>query len=96
MVTDAAVGQRRAQIAADRYVTGNPPAKVDAVAKNSNRGRDPACRHPSGRGRATRHQQLADRARLLRDLGMSFPAVGGTLGVDYEVAMSAIAWNDEE
>lgn len=37
------------------------------------------------------YERLAERAKHLRELGMSYRAIGRVLGVDYKVAMRAIA-----
>jgi hypothetical protein len=39
-----------------------------------------------------RYQQLAGRAKHLRELGMSFRAIGRALRVDYKVAQKATRW----
>lgn len=38
------------------------------------------------------YQQLAEPAQHLRELGWSYWAIGRALGVDYKVAMKAVAW----
>jgi len=42
------------------------------------------------------YQQLADRAKHLQDLGMSFRAIGRAYGVDYKVAIKAVAWANHQ
>lgn len=38
------------------------------------------------------YQPLADHTKHMRELGMSYRAIGRALGVDYKIAIKAIAW----